>query len=109
MAVSRQRMFQQKGQVDTQYEIIGGRDFESKPSDEVVNEFDTADSLIVDAASQGPGQAWNTGQKQADGTAEGGQPVFKQIDDVETQESYVLGPRYDSEVSESYKDFNNLV
>lgn len=102
MAKSRQRMFQQTGQVDTQWEMIGSPS--SVPSSEVVAEFDTADSLIDDAANQGPGNSWNEGQKN-----EAGKPVFVQVDDVETQESYVDGPRYDTEVSESYPDnWNNL-
>lgn len=102
MAVSRQRIFQQKGQVDTQWEMIGSPS--SVPSSEVVSEYDTTDSSIVDAPSEGPGGAWNTGQKN-----EAGKPVFVQVDDVETQESYVDGPRYDTEVSESYPDnWNNL-
>lgn len=101
MAQTRQRIFQQKGQVDTQWEMRGSPS--AVPSSEVVAEYDTTDSTIVDAPSEGVGGAWNTGQKNSTHN-----PVFKQIDDPQTQEDHVPGPRYDSEVSRSYKDWSNL-
>jgi hypothetical protein len=97
MAVSKQRTFQQKGQVDTQWEMIGSPS--SVPSSEVVAEYDTTDSMIVDAANQSFGGAGNVGQKN-----ESGNPPFKQVSDPQTQEDHVAGPRYDSEVKRAYPD-----
>lgn len=97
MAKTRQRIFQQKGQVDTQWEMVGSPT--PLPSSEVVAEFDTTNSSIDNPSSESYGGASNVGQEYA-----GGKPVYKQVADPQTQETGVAGPRYDSEIKRAYPD-----
>jgi hypothetical protein len=97
MAKSRQRIFQQTGQVDTQWEMRGSPS--ALPSSEVTAEYDTTDSTIDDPASQGFGGSWAEGQKNAAHEA-----VWQQVDDPDTREDHIASSRYDQEVTRAYQD-----
>jgi len=68
------------------------------PSSEVVADYDTTNSEILNANSNFAG-ANNVGLEYS-----GGKAVYKQVADPQTQEDHVAGPRYDSEVKRAYPD-----
>lgn len=97
MAANRQRIFQQKGQVDTQWEMRGSPS--ALPSSEVVAEYDTTDSNDPDGTNQTIGGSFNTGQKN-----EAGEAVWQQVSDPETASDQYVPGRMDQEVVRGYQD-----
>ena len=97
---TRQRLVQQKGQVDTQWEMIGSPS--PLPSSEVTAEFDTVDAQgnATVQASYGGASNQSFESSKASGAPNG--LLYGQDDQLQTQESYTVGPRMDSAVPIAY-------
>jgi hypothetical protein len=92
----RQRLVVQKGQVDTQWEMIGSPS--SIPSSELANDFNTTTAAGTGTVNAAYGGAGNLGQKN-----EAGEAPWQQVSDPITQEQYVPG-RMDQEAVRAYQD-----
>lgn len=95
----RQRLFTQKQQVDTQWEMIGSPS--ALPSSEVVAEYDTVDNMAAASQNAGLGKPSN---EAFEGATSSGQPagmLWDQTNQLETSEQS-SGIRVDSAIPAAY-------
>ena len=101
---TRQRLFVQTGQVDTQWEMIGSPG--PLPSSDTVNEYDTADALVYNAKNAGPGKADNEAFEPSPASGAPDGLLYQQDHQLVTSEYEDLpGSRYDAAVTQAYRGF----